>query len=102
MLCAPALIYLVISIIALTVHFANYSALSALFHIIFIIFWTTILNWICSKNMAWLSWILVFLPYVLFALVTLLILESLALNSMKIFDKNNFFNNLSSLQRRSS
>ena len=85
MLCTPAVVYLVVALIALVINFVNYSPLSVLLHIIFIGFWTTILNWICSKNMTWLSWVLVLLPFVLFGLFLLLVIESIALDTMNIF-----------------
>jgi len=92
MLCTPAVLYLVIALIALVVNFMNYSSLSVLLHIIFIGFWTTILNWICSKNMKWLSWVLVLLPFVLFGLLFLLVIESVALDTMNIFGSNRYAN----------
>ena len=79
-LCPPAIVYLVLSIIALILNM-KFSILSVLIHIAFIVVWTFILNWICSKNLVWLSWLLVILPYVFMFLVLLIAVEFVALSN---------------------
>ena len=78
-LCAPAIVYLVLSIIALIFN-AKFSVLSIVLHVLFIGLWTLILNWICSKGLTWVSWLLVVLPYVFAFLVILIAAEFIALS----------------------
>jgi uncharacterized membrane protein YpjA len=78
-LCAPAILYLVLSIIALIFN-AKFSILSILLHVLFIGLWTLVLNWICSKGLVWVSWVLVVLPY-LFAFLVILIAAEITANN---------------------
>lgn len=74
MICAPALLYLVISIFAIIyMILAHYDASSILLKSLFILLWTWLLNLICVKGFEVLSWILVLLPYIIFILVIFLI-----------------------------
>ena len=83
-LCTPAYLYLVISVIALVIvgiqnlgnsgqyAIGNYSCsadnLVVVFlgKILYIAFWTWMLNWICRKGHTTVSWVLVLLPFLLF------------------------------------
>ena len=83
-LCPPALFYLVISIIAVVIMaFQNYgnenlyclgmyscnvSSVYLIFivKIVYIIFWTWVLNLICNAGAPAISWLLVLLPVILF------------------------------------
>ena len=78
-LCSPAILYLVLAIIALIFNF-QYSILSVILHILFIGIWTFVLNWICSKGYKWVSWLLVLIPYLFAGLVILIGAEILALS----------------------
>jgi hypothetical protein len=80
-LCTPAIVYLVLAIIALIFNI-QYSFLSIFLHVIFIGLWTFILNWICKKGFVWISWTLVVLPYLFAALVWLIAIEIIAINKM--------------------
>jgi hypothetical protein len=94
-LCPPALLYLVISLISLVVigffNFGNekvycvgyYSCpvssvyLVFLVKLIYIVFWTWILNLICRAGLPVVSWLLVLLPILIFfLLIGLFILNS--------------------------
>lgn len=87
-LCTPAYVYLVISIISLIVmaYFQRYNPnlncigtydcnkitvnMIYIVKLLYVLFWTFLLNTICSKGGDTISWFLVLLPYVsLFALV---------------------------------
>jgi hypothetical protein len=86
-LCTPAYVYLVISMIALVVIalqnvtssttycVGNYScpvqnnALLFIIKVLYIAFWTWILNLICKAGAPIVSWILVLLPFVLMFLL---------------------------------
>jgi hypothetical protein len=81
-LCAPSMLYFIISIISLIVAIlmnlghnnklvlGNYSmnvvntTLIFVIKLIFILFWTWILNLICKDGYEVISWILVFLPFI--------------------------------------
>uniref|UniRef100_A0A6C0DZ84 Uncharacterized protein n=1 Tax=viral metagenome TaxID=1070528 RepID=A0A6C0DZ84_9ZZZZ len=83
-LCPPAMFYLVISMFAIVLmSIQNYghrdvyclgyyecdvSSVYIIFllKIVYIIFWTWILNLICGAGAEWFSWLLVFLPFILF------------------------------------
>jgi len=86
-LCRPALIYFIISLVALVIilfqnlgdnnsyYFGSYSCsvpnVAAVFivKLIYILFWTYILNLICKDGHSGLSWLLVLLPFILFFVI---------------------------------
>ena len=82
-LCTPAYVYLVISIIAVIIMWIqNYynvdvyclgdysckisTSLVFIIKIIYIIFWTWILNLVCESGATYISWFLLLFPYILF------------------------------------
>lgn len=88
-LCTPARVYLIISVISIIImlimhrYFPNINCIGnyncdktdlaslLAIKIIYVIFWTWLLNLICSKGGDAISWILVILPFIsLFFLVT--------------------------------
>lgn len=92
-LCTPAHVYLVISVITIIIMgFYNYkntdiyclgdysckvsTLLVFIIKIIYVLFWTWILNIICSAGATNVAWFLVLLPYVLFFLLLILLLLS--------------------------
>jgi hypothetical protein len=93
-LCTPALLYFVISIVALVIvlfqnfgnthsyHVGNFSCrvpnTAAVFIVkfIYILFWTWVLNLICKDGHTTISWLLVLLPWILlFVMIGLLMLN---------------------------
>ena len=63
-ICKPAKLYLIISVIFLI--FAVFHQISALTLVMkggFILIWTMVLNWLCSKGFSGLAWIIVVLPF---------------------------------------
>jgi hypothetical protein len=93
-LCTPAMIYFVISIIALTmVLFQNLgnsnsytvgsfscrvpnTALVFIVKLMYVLFWTYVLNLICKDGHTSLSWLLVLLPWILlFVMIGILMLN---------------------------
>ena len=93
-LCTPAMIYFVISIIALImVLFQNLgnsdsynvgsfscrvpnTALVFIVKLIYVLFWTYVLNLICKDGHTTLSWLLVLLPWILlFVMIGILMLN---------------------------
>jgi hypothetical protein len=70
-ICNPAKLYLVVSAILLVFAvFKNVSAWTFLIKAAFILLWTFLLNWLCSKGFGTLAWIIVLLPF-LFLFLTL-------------------------------
>jgi len=59
-ICAPALVYLILSVIGLFIGAKMFTVI----HVIGILLWTFILNFLCSKGYKTLSWILVLLPII--------------------------------------
>jgi len=91
-LCPPALVYLVLSVIGFFVvlfqnigntnsyHIGSYSmrcpSLVILFvlKVLYIVFWTWILNILCKNGFSGFSWFLVFLPFILMFLMLAMIM----------------------------
>jgi hypothetical protein len=75
-LCTPALVYLIISSFTiLFIFMQKFTFLTIGLKVLFIIAWTLILNYICSKGFTGISWVLVLLPYIVGFGVLALILE---------------------------
>jgi hypothetical protein len=68
-LCAPAKLYIVLSIIAIIVALIKGMSLtSVVLKAFFILFWTWVLNYLCMKGFKMVSWFLVLFPFlVMFA-----------------------------------
>lgn len=69
-LCLPSKIYLVLSLIAILLTVlapAIFGAISILIHVVhlvYILFWTWVLQLICKAGYKWISWVLVLAPFV--------------------------------------
>jgi hypothetical protein len=93
-LCSPAALYFIISILSLIMivfqnlgnsnsyHVGNFSCrvpstvLIFIIKLIYILFWTWILNLICKDGHTGISWLLVLLPFILlFVLIGMLMLN---------------------------
>jgi hypothetical protein len=75
-ICVPAMLYLILSIIALiSMAFQSCGALCLLFKFLFIAIWTWFLNFLCTQGYTTISWILVLLPFIMFILMILLAVE---------------------------
>ena len=93
-LCTPSLVYFVISIISLVAvllqnlgntnsyHVGSFScrvpntALIFIVKLIYILFWTWVLNLICKDGHSGLSWLLVLFPFILlFVMIGLLVIN---------------------------
>ena len=93
-LCSPALFYFIISIISLLLvliqnlgnrnsyHIGNFSCrvpdtmLVFIVKLIYILFWTWILNLICKDGHVGISWLLVLLPWILlFVIIGMIMLN---------------------------
>jgi hypothetical protein len=68
-LCTPAMIYFVLSVIALMMSvFTSFNIMSLVIKGFFIIVWSFFLNYLCKSGFTAISWILVLLPLILFFL----------------------------------
>ena len=75
-ICVPAMLYLVLSVIALiSMAFNNCMGMCLLFKALFILIWTWFLNFLCTQGYTTISWILVLLPFIMFILMILLSYE---------------------------
>jgi hypothetical protein len=93
-LCSPAMVYLVISMVSLAIlflqnignshsyHVGSYSCsvsstlLVFIIKIIYVLFWTWILNLICKDGHTGISWLLILFPFILlFVVIGLLMLN---------------------------
>jgi len=66
-LCTPAMVYLVLSIVAMIVGVK----MLTIVHVVFVLLWTFLLNFLCSKGYKTVSWVLVLLPIVVAVLLIL-------------------------------
>lgn len=65
-LCTPSLIYLVLGVLSLLmIAFKKFSAITLVVQAVFILSWTWVLNYLCSKGYSSVSWFFVLLPYVI-------------------------------------
>jgi signal transduction histidine kinase len=67
--CTPAQLYLILAGISLiTAFFNDFQVITLVANGIFVLLWGWILNWLCSKGLKAISWILVLMPFILFIL----------------------------------
>lgn len=72
-LCAPSLLFLILSIISIIILLFNKTSLIiSLLQLLFIIIWTWVLNFLCVNGYTVVSWILVILPFI-FLIITIML-----------------------------
>jgi hypothetical protein len=77
-LCTPALVYLILGVVSISVAvFYGFGLFSVLAKSLLILIWTWFLNYLCLKNLSGLSWFLVILPYVLFVSLVLFSMDAM-------------------------
>jgi hypothetical protein len=79
-LCPPALIYVVFFLIQIVIELGNNRYKQALVQSIICIIFTCILQIFCNANLSIVSWILVFIPIIMYTYMVLLILMVFRLN----------------------
>jgi len=79
-LCSPALLYLVFMIIHVITQMFNEQYNDALVKLIIGIIFTIILQLLCMQNMKIISWLLVFIPIILYTYTTLIIFFVFGIN----------------------
>jgi amino acid transporter len=83
-LCTPALVYLAIAAISLLYMFYNHTRLETMIlKVVFSAAWVWILNFLCSKGLEPLSWILVILPYLFMGFLVTLVLALIQSGNLK-------------------
>lgn len=95
MICTPAIIYLVFGIVEIIFDLHTGLNNTAFVKIVIVIFFTTLLNLICSVGLEPLSWFLVILPFVFTGFVVASILYQLSLDASNgnIYNNNKFNQN---------
>jgi hypothetical protein len=70
-LCTPAIVYLVVSValVMYIVFFVGMSALTLITKSVLIVVCTFLLNWLCSRGLSVLAWIILLLPVILVLLM---------------------------------
>ena len=82
-LCTPAKLYFAVTVLsAIFALFNSVPILAVFMKIIFAFIWTFVLNWLCSKGLTTLSWIIVLLPYLILVMVSLNIFKMTKENMM--------------------
>ena len=73
-LCTPALIYLIFSVTQITIDIfkKDYNVALVKFTVAFI--FTILLNYLCSSGLGIVSWIIVFIPFILMSVIVTYIL----------------------------
>jgi len=79
-LCPPALIYVVFFLIQIIIELGNNKYKQALTQTIICIIFTCILQILCNAELSIVSWILVFIPIIMYTYMVLLILMVFRLN----------------------
>ena len=87
-LCTPAIIYLMFSITHIIIDIYAGMFQSALMKFSISIIISVLLNYLCNNNMQVVSWIIVFIPFLLMTVVTSILLFSLGLDT-KVGKLNN-------------
>lgn len=73
-ICTPALIYLVFSLTQIAIDIFKQENNRAFFKAIVMIIFTSLLNILCSRGLGIISWIIVFVPFMLMSFITTILL----------------------------
>ena len=73
-LCAPAVIYMVFSLVQIIIDIFKGLYNQAFFKFIVMIIFTFLLNGLCAGGLGVISWMLVFVPFILMSLITTILL----------------------------
>jgi len=86
-LCMPAILYIGFTLTHIIIDLFNKLYNTAILKFVLMIIFTTMLNLLCRSGLTILSWIIVFMPFILLTSITLLLLFSLGLSPDKGFIK---------------
>ncbi len=105
-LCPPAIIYLIFSITQILIDLYNGLYNTAIMKIIVSIMITLLLNILCERGLNVISWIIVFIPFILMTVIVTLLLYIFGLNSttgsLNYTCQNNDANNNSNSSNQTS
>lgn len=79
-LCSPALLYIIFMVLHILVQMSKEKYKDALLKLIITVIFTLILQIFCMQNMKVISWLLVFIPIILYTYTTLIIFFVFGLN----------------------
>ena len=82
-ICSPALLYLLFSITQIIIDTFNRMYNTALVKFVVSIIFTYILNLMCNRGLTLISWIIVFIPFILMSVITTMLLLVLGLSPLK-------------------
>lgn len=92
--CTPSQLYLVLAGISILAGFLrNFQFITLGVNALFVFIWAWILNFLCRKGLEAISWLLVLLPFILFAFTFLFVKDAKLNGSMEGFegqDKDQF------------
>jgi hypothetical protein len=80
-ICSPAIIYVVFSITQIIIDTYNGFYNTALVKIIVMVMVTLLLNILCERGLGVISWIIVFIPFILMTVIVTLLLYFFGLNA---------------------
>jgi hypothetical protein len=91
-LCSPAIIYLIFSLTHIILDiFGGQFKMSFVKFLVMILF-TILLNFLCKKGLGIISWIIVFLPFILMSLITVMVISIMS-NNVNLTNIENMDNN---------
>ena len=82
-ICSPALLYLLFSVTQIIIDTFNRMYNTALVKFVVSIIFTYILNLMCNRGLTLISWIIVFIPFILMSVITTMLLLVLGLSPLK-------------------
>ena len=63
-LCRPATIYFWLALVGISWYLVKLQFISAIISFIFVLLWTALLDYLCSKGYSTISWVLLLLPLI--------------------------------------
>ena len=91
-LCGPSILYLGFSITQIIIDLFKNMYNTAILKFMIMIFFTLILNVLCSKGLTTISWFIVFIPFILMTIITSILLFVFGLSpSSGNFDYNIYY-----------
>tara|TARA_X000000950_G_C13518789_1_gene498740 strand:- start:66 stop:404 length:339 start_codon:yes stop_codon:yes gene_type:complete len=79
-ICPPALIYLIYSIIQISLDTVNGYYNTAMVKMVVALLFTVLLNYLCSSGLGVISWIIVFIPFILMTFIVGILLFAFGLD----------------------
>ena len=86
-LCMPAILYIGFTLTHIIIDLFNKLYNTAILKFVLMIIFTTMLDLLCKSGLTVISWIIVFMPFILLTAITILLLFSLGLSPDKGFLK---------------